>query len=360
MTTTISGTTGVDQIKDGTVTLADFAAGVVQSSATDATAGRLLTVGASAPDVLTNLPIGGSKNKIINGTGRINQRNVNPTTSGSYGPDRWMLGLLGTSLGGVLGNAANGSISLNGPHHFFIQTQTAKATLGASDYMFVQQLLEGFNVADFKFGTPQAKQITLSFRAAGTPGAVFSVAFRNVAGDRSYVVPVTLLADANTYTVTLPGDLSGTWETGNLAGLVVSFTHAASQTGTFTASAVNQWLTGNLIAANTQSNGFDTVNKALSIGDVQLEVGSVATPFENRSYGQELALCQRYYHTAPFYLTQNTNPVQTFFPVEMRTAPTVSGGGVGFNVNSGPGASRRVICSQTTPADHTLIFSAEL
>jgi hypothetical protein len=302
---------------------------VKQTSPTDATAGRLLTVGASAPHVLTNLPIGGSKNKIINGTGRINQRNTSPTTTGAFGPDRWVLAINGTSLGGMLGSSVDGSISLNGPHHFFLQTQIAKATLAAGDYMFMQQTIEGFNVANFKFGTPQAKQITLSFRATGTfMGAVFSVSFRNGDATRSYVVPVTLLAGTNTYTVTLPGDLIGTWATGNLLGLTVSFAHAASQTGTFTTSSINQWVNGNFVAANTQSNGFDTVGKALSISDVQLEVGAVATPFENRPYGQELALCQRYYEIGDAYMAGAAvagvgNVYKHSFAVAKRAVPTL-------------------------------------
>jgi len=63
-----------------------------------------------------------------------------------------------------------------------------------------------------------------------------------------------------------------------------------------------------------------------SISEMQLELGDTATPFEHRSYGEELALCQRYYEkNANVFIRESSNIANVFFKVTKRTTPTVTG-----------------------------------
>ena len=82
--------------------------------------------------------------------------------------------------------------------------------------------------------------------------------------------------------------------------------------------------------ANTQVNLFDNTANYFYLTGVQLEAGDTATPFEHRSYGQELALCQRYYQqvlpTIALYMPDYGGIARgyTVFPVQMRAAPTLT------------------------------------
>jgi hypothetical protein len=164
----------------------------------------------------------------------------------------------------------------------------------------------------------------------------------NSAFDRSY--PFTFaISSTNTYeykTITIPGDTSGTWLTTNGIGirLCISLGEGSDRKGT-----AGAWAAGAFLSATGTINLISNSGATFYITGVQLEKGSVATPFEFRSIGQELALCQRYYQKSyPQGVTPGTattlggydvySPVSGtgawFFParfsVVMRAAPTVT------------------------------------
>ena len=184
----------------------------------------------------------------------------------------------------------------------------------------------------------------------------------------SGAVTVSAYMSASTNT-TITWYLYGPTSTADTFGTIASPTVTQIATGTFSVTGSRTQFTATISAASM--NGF---NKGLelrfvaasglgnavtwTIDSVQLEAGSVATVFERRQYGQELALCQRYYHSKIF----NIQPVtafgsQFFFPVPMRVAPTLSGGGAGFTstVNT-----EYLYCYQTTATTITLVCLAEL
>lgn len=96
-----------------------------------------------------------------------------------------------------------------------------------------------------------------------------------------------------------------------------------------------------------------------TVANVQLEAGSVATPFESRPYGTELALCRRYFEASYVYVPSTTDRIPLYYKVSKRVAPTVSGGGAGFASN-GVITTEQTYVSQTTGELRTLLFSSEL
>jgi hypothetical protein len=242
-------------------------------------------------------PISGARNRIINGGMRIAQRGtsfagINFASGGIYGLDRWL-----TSVGGAA--VVTTSQSSDVPNNTFqyshkIGLTTADTSIASSDFCLIKQLIEGHNVRDLIGQT-----FTLSFWVKSPKTGTHCVAFRNNIPDRSYIKEYTVVA-ANTWeykTLTISGGLitAGTWDWTNGAGLDVSFTLATGSTYQATA---DSWQTGNFVGTSSQVNVLDNVANDFFLTGVQLEPGTVATPFERRSYGQELVLCQRYFETS--------------------------------------------------------------
>jgi hypothetical protein len=243
------------------------------------------------------MPYGASsflRNRIINGDMRIDQRNAGAavTANNSYPVDRFFTGY---STSGAVSSQQSTSVVPSGfTYSTGVTVTTADSSVGAADYVFVEQRIEGYNVADFGFGAAGASTITISFKVRSSVTGTYCIALLNSAGDRSYVAEYTILS-ANTWetkTITVAGDTSGTWLTTNGIGLRIRFALMAGSS--FQQSAAS-WGTANAVGSSNQVNWMATLNNTFYITGVQLEVGSVATPFERRLYGQELALCQRYY-----------------------------------------------------------------
>ncbi|MFM2150265.1 MAG: Synechococcus phage [Pseudomonadota bacterium] len=270
------------------------------------------------------------RNRIINGDMRIDQRNagasVTFTNSFGYVIDRYRAVALGTSLG------FSSQRSTVAPPSFvnsYLATVTSAKTPAPTDQCRIDQFIEGVNVADLGWGTANAQTVTLSFWVRSSVTGIYCVHLGNDGSPtRSYVVQYTI-GSANTWeykTITIPGDTSGTWNTGTSYGVGVSFALGMGSSFTGTAG----WQAGERLQTSSQTNWIANAGATFYLTGVQLEVGTVATPFERRQYGQELALCQRYYNTtsatiwggqsfAGQYVTWSS-----YFPVTMRSTPTTS------------------------------------
>jgi hypothetical protein len=244
-------------------------------------------------------PIAGSRNRIINGDMRIDQRNAGAavTITGTiYTLDRWNINTNLSSVCTIQQNA--GSITPPaGFTNYLGATSTAATSLSTANYFQLREPIEGFNSSDLAWGTANAKTVTVSFWAYSSLTGTFSGSIRNNP-NFTYAYPFSYsIPSANTWTyitVTIPGPNAsqGTWNTNNTSGLEVLFCLGA---GTTLLSTANSWQAGTFAGVTGSVQILATNGATFYITGVQLEPGTVATPFERRSYGAELALCQRYY-----------------------------------------------------------------
>ena len=296
----------------------------------------------------------GTRNRIINGVMQVNQRNSANVSANGYTVDRWKFATTNTALGGAVNYGNTTNIGLSGGVLAF-STTTAGSSLNANDNINICQSIEGLNVADLMWGTQWASPVTLSFwvraSTSGSGSGNYSGAIQNNDKTLSYVFTFNIpTASYWTYVkITIPGPTYGTWTKDNTAGMHVVFNLGAGST--FTSTVNNAWDWGNF--TTTSAVTVQTIANAsygsYSITQVQLEKGSVATPFEWRSYNTELALCQRYCyavshtsttgHLAPFFAVSSTTGHAVIpLPVQPRVPPTgiVSNSNWYMN-NAGPG-----------------------
>ena len=258
----------------------------------DVSGGNTATINSMTP---TADSLQGFRNRIINGDMRIDQRNagasVTVASTGTFVVDRWE-GVEDSD--GVATAEQVQDVPSGFTDSIKWTTTTADASLSAAQFCRIGQVIEGYNTADFGWGSASAKTITLSFWVRSSLTGTFAGGLRNSAGDRSYVFTYSISA-ANTWeqkTVTVAGDTSGTWLTNNGRGVWLIFDLGSGSNFQKTA---NAWGAGNCWSTSGAVSVIGTLNATWFITGVQLEVGSVATPFERRDYGRELAMCQRYY-----------------------------------------------------------------
>jgi len=283
------------------------------------------------PNGLNIGQIGGTRNKVLNGAMVIDQRNagaaVTPTADTTYTLDRWNIRNFGDS-GRFSVQSTTSSAPLGFTHSAVLTVTTADATNNGA-YSFSQRI-EGFNSSDLGLGSTTSKSITISFWVRSSIIGTYCVALRNQTATESYVAEYSIsVADTWEYkTVSLPTVAAGTWEITNATGIILDFV-LGSNTGRETTAGA--WQSGNFIGTANQTEWIATSGATFYITGVQLEAGDTATPFEHRSFGQELALCQRYFWSNPntyyYYKGRESdrNRIATVpFPVQMRAAPTIT------------------------------------
>lgn len=281
------------------------------------------------------------RNRIINGDMRIDQRNAGASitpTDLQFATDRWRASLNVASKFSL----QQSSTAPTGFTNSLLATSLSAYSVAASDVTGILQPIEGFNVSDFGWGTAGALTVTVSFWVRSSLTGTFGGSLRNSARDRSYPFSYTISA-ADTWeqkSITIAGDTTGTWLTTNGIGIQIYFSLGAGSTFSGTA---GSWSSSNLITVTGATSVVGTNGATFYLTGVQLEVGTAATPFERRQYGQEVALCQRYYcksyglavvpgtgstggYAALSGLAGGTGNTRTGirFPVEMRAAPTLS------------------------------------
>jgi hypothetical protein len=291
-----------------------------------------------------------NKNAIIGGDATTNpwQRGDLFNGADGYTADRWECAKAGiTSTLNVQKQNSRPDPAVSGIFtEYSFDVDTAVATpVGVDGVTIFRQVIEGYNAARFGFGQAGTRYVTLSFWHRHDVTGTYCAYLTNAANNRSYVKEYQHNASGGweKTVLTFPVDNGGVWEYGNLRGLAVGLTMSCGSNYHTTPDA---WQAGTFFATANQVDGHGGVGSSCMFALVQLEAGEVATQFESRDAGTELALCQRYYSksyprgTAPgtatdvgrfeLYITNIANQGHFIrwkqaFPTTMRATPTVTG-----------------------------------
>ena len=271
------------------------------------------------------------RNRIINGDMRINQRGYvsgTPlTATNNFCTDRFNVTC--STTGGF--SAYQSTTAPTGFTNSLFFTKTTGASPAVAETNYIYQGIEGYNASDLAWGTANAKTVTLSFWVYAGATGTFSGSLRNGAAT-FYSYPFTYtISSANTWTqitTTIAGPTVGTWTSDNTGGIYVFFDLGCGTNFRATAGA---WSAGNYIGATGATTyPISTTGGTFYLTGVQLEVGTVATPFERQIYSTQLAQCQRYYQTVSDMMVQGyTGAGATVFndfplSVAMRATPTAT------------------------------------
>ena len=278
----------------------------------------------------------GNRNLIINGAMQVSQRGTSfaDSASGSYTLDRF---LIQNSSGTP---AFTITQDTDAPHGFNnslkVACTTADASPAAGSFSRIRHTIEAQNLQPLAKGTSSAKASTLSFYVKTNKTGVYTVFVYDDDNNRMFSASYTVSdTNWNRYTINIPADTTGTINDDNGIGFVINFglSLGSNRTSGSLASTWATYVTANEHVGNV--NFADNTSNVWAITGVQLEVGSVVTDFEHKSFTDELLRCQRYYWRMPFSgesslflyggaYGSGSGFVRYSLPVKMRSTPTFS------------------------------------
>ena len=330
-----------------------------------------------------------NRNLLINSAMQVAQRGTSSSSAGYQTVDRFRF-----TSSDMDQLAFTQSQDTTGPSGFTnsykITVTTPETTTEAEEQLYMFQAIEAQNLQQLGYGTSDAKQLTLSFWVKSSVTGAYCVAFYQNDGNR-LITSTYSISSANTWeykTITIDGDTSGTINNDNGAGLELYFflsvgpdrkTTDSTSWGTWTAAKFGYGQVADVAA---------TSSATWQITGVMLEIGDSSTPFEHRSYADQLQACQRYYYQVGGaygfliggYASGSADDYNSpfAFPVTMRTAPSVAVTGTWSTSNttaSSPSVTRSTSYAATVygttsvsgnwymdagSADNLIKFDAEL
>ena len=342
----------------------------IRSNSASSDAITLANDGTCTANITNNLS---NRNLLHNGSFIIHQRGGTTTTSG-FLLDRWYVSASGGTATFSQGTETSGTVYEKGLVNYHRITNTANST-AAGAYRYVRQAIEAQNLlkSGWNYKSASAK-ITLSFYVRSSVAQNFYGYLRlSDSPDSKYIFETgSLSADTWTkVTKVIPGYTSANINNDNGAGMQVLIAPFWGTNYTASGTALNTWaaFASGERAPDYATTWAGTNGATFDITGVQLEVGSVATDFEHRTFHDELHRCFRYYYEiAPPVaesligdsLNYDTMDHMTLrFPVEMRVEPSFicsdfsnafriygSSGGRNVNtltVNTGVGSTKAII-----------------
>lgn len=280
------------------------------------------------------------RNIIINGAMQVAQRGTSTSSvssgSSNFPVDRTRVQL---SNGGTWTISQSSTVpSGKGfSNSIKLDCTTADSSLGASDYLMLQQIVEGQNVQQFAWGSSDANSLTVSFWIRSNKTGTYSLEIQHQNSSNAFyhTSKTFTISVADTWehkTVTYAGNTAQNIINTNAAGIYVTFWLASGTTysgGTFSDGTWNQ--TSGTRVSSSNVNLADNTSNELYLTGLQVELGAVASPFEFESYSTTLAKCERYYQnyvTNKLYFNGTNEPSSEvgnsrILPTQMRTLPTI-------------------------------------
>jgi hypothetical protein len=284
--------------------------------------------------------LGGRRNLVMNGEMKVAQRTTSSAGLGADAMtrvlDRWGL-VTNTGDSATAGRVTMAQVA-DGPSGFAnclkLTTTTADTSIAAGEVMLIQHAFEGQDLQGIYKGVSGAKQVTVSFYVKGNANATYTCELFDRDNLRTIGQAFAVTTAWNRIELTFAADEddgSSPFDDDNNVSLHIQiFLHGGStfSGGTFVN---NTWAeqANNTRMAESHTSILDATSRTFFITGVQMEIGSTATDFESRSYGEELALCQRYYQETSVTWSGDSTDNEFYrahyqLPVSMRAAPTIT------------------------------------
>jgi len=319
---------------------------------------------AKAGETLTNQP-SGRKNIVTNGAMQVAQRSASVTglgaASGYFTCDRWKLGVSGTAGRLTMAQVADGPSGF--ANCMKLTCTTADASIAAGEILNIVQQFEGQDVQSIGKGETGAKQVTASFYVKGNATATYLVELEDIDNSRTNGKLFAVTTDWVRHEITFEADVddgSSPLDDDNASSLALTFyLHGGSNftSGTLASGWENSTAANRLAGIDSF---FSSTDRTLFITGVQLEIGSKATNFEHRSFGEELLLCERYFQglcngelvgskntAARMRITAKLKPEMRAVPTVTRTSIDVTFQGVAESITSTSTSAAQAAASGT-------------
>jgi len=253
-------------------------------------------------EVLTNGQIGGRRNIVINGAMQVAQRGTTQPNRGNndegyYTVDRFRLDFAGSTAGRLIMTQETITDLPGFANAIKLACTTADTSIASDEMGRLSTRFEGQDLQQFKKGTSEAESITISFYVKGNANATYALDLFDDDNTRQASQLFSVTSSWTRVVKTFAPDTTGAFDDDNARSLQMNiFFHAGSN---LTSGTLNQTFASNTNANRAVgiSSFFDSTDRTFFITGLQMEVGSQATPFEHRSFGEELQLCSRYYQT---------------------------------------------------------------
>lgn len=291
--------------------------------------------------------VGPAPNLLINPYMEIDQANEGGSVSLSSGTaayivDGWQAAFHSSTAVVTAQRVVDGPLTF--PNSLKVTVSTG-AAVASTDYLEIYQGIEANNLPETALGTAAAQTLTLTFWVKSSIGTyTMNGCLENFAGNRTYPFNITISASATweKKTITIPGDVAGTWITsGNAGGAYLILSPAIGSTRQGTA---NTWNAGAFPGTSANTNTIlSTSSATFQVTAVKLEVSPIPTPYGRLNFADEYERCQRYYEKSyspgvalatatsagAFAVVINgngsSNGGTVFYKVTKRIIPTITG-----------------------------------